>query len=98
MNKKTKNQMIMVIFFSVIAIVFAVLHVVGVVKNLDSYLAMTYMSYFLGLAMMYLGAYQKQKERFTSMRWCYIASIVLILIAIASLIYGLCTGDITLFL
>ena len=41
MEKKTRNTMIMVILFSTIAIIFAILHVVGIVKNLDSYLAMT---------------------------------------------------------
>ena len=98
MTKKAKNQMIMVILFSLLALAVAVLHIVGIIKKLDSYLSMTYMSYFIGLAMMYLGAYHKQKERYSSMRWCYGVSIVLILVSIVSLIYGLCTGEISLFL
>lgn len=98
MTKKAKRQVYMVIFFSLIAIAVAVMHVVGLIKNLDSYLSMTYMSYFLGLATMYLGAYHKEREKFSSMRWCYGLSIVLILVAIISLIYGLCTGEISLFL
>jgi len=98
MTRKAKSQVYMVIFFSLIAIAVAVLHVVGIIKNLDSYLSMTYMSYFLGLAMMYLGAYHKQKKRYSSMRWCYGVSVLLILVAVVSLIYGLCTGEISLFL
>lgn len=98
MSRKAKNKMFMVIMFSAFAILFAILHVVGIIKKLDSYLAMTYMTYFLGLAFMYLGSYQKLKEKYSSMRWCFAASIVLILASIVFLIYGLATGEITLFL
>ena len=98
MAKKEKNKILMVILFSLIAIAFAVLHVVGLIKNLDSYLAMTNMSYFIGVAMMYLGSYHKDKQKYTSMKWCYGASIVLIVVAITFLIYGLATGEISLFL
>ena len=98
MEKKSRNTMLMVIIFSVFAIIFAILHVVGIIKNLDSYLAMTYMSYFLGLAMMYLSTYHKRNEKYTSMYVCLIGSIILILVAVTSLIYGLCTGEISLFL
>ncbi len=98
MEKKSRNTMIMVILFSSFAIVFAILNVVGIIKNLNSYLAMTYMSYFLGLALMYLSTYHKRNEKYTSMYVCLVSSIILILVAVASLIYGLCTGEITLFL
>lgn len=98
MQKKSRNLIIMVFIFSLFAIVFAILHVVGIVKNLDSYLAMVYMSYFLGLALMYLSTYHRQNEKYASMYACFVASIILILVAIAALIYGLCTGEITLFL
>lgn len=98
MTKKARNKVFMVVFFSLIAIAFAILHTVGLIKNLDSYLAMTNMSYFLGLALMYLGSYHKEREKFASMHWCYAASIILILVSIVSLIYGLCTGEISLFL
>lgn len=98
MEKKSRNTMIMVILFSTIAIIFAILHVVGIIKNLDSYLAMTYMSYFLGLALMYLSTYHKRNEKYASMYACLIVSIALIAVAVISLIYGLCTGEISLFL
>ena len=98
MEKKSRNTMIMVILFSVFAIIFAILHVVGIIKNLDSYLAMTYMSYFLGLAMLYLSTYHKRHEKYTSMYICLVGGIILVLVAVISLIYGFCTGEITLFL
>lgn len=98
MSKKMKTSIFLVVMFSVIAIAFAVLHILGVVKNLDSYLVMTYMSYFLGLAMMYFTSYHKQKGNVKSMYACLVTCIVLLVISIASLIYGLCTGEITLFL
>ena len=98
MEKKSRNTMIMVILFSTIAIIFAILNVVGIVKNLDSYLAMTYMSYFLGLALLYLSTYHKRNEKYVSMYACLVASITLIAVAVIALIYGLCTGEITLFL
>ncbi len=98
MTKKARNKVIMVVLFSLIAIAFAVLHVVGLIKNLDSYLAMTNMSYFIGIAMMYLGSYHKDNHKYTSMKWCYGTSFVLIVISIVFLVYGLATGEISLFL
>ena len=97
MTKRAKTMVFMIIFFSLIAIAFALLYVFGVIKTLDSYLVATYMSYFLGLAMMYFASYQKQKEHYKSTYLCFALSIILILISIAALVYGLCTGTITLF-
>lgn len=98
MTKKLRRKVMMVILFSFIAIAFAVVHAVGLIKNLDSYLAMTNMCYFIGIAMMYLGSYHKDKQKYTSMRWCYGVSIVLIIVSITFLVYGLATGEISLFL
>lgn len=97
MAKREKTTIFFIVFFSIVAIAFALLYVFGVIKSLDAYLAATYMSYFLGLALMYFGSYQKRKEHFKSMYLCYILSIILILLAIAALVYGIYTGNITLF-
>lgn len=97
MDKKAKNSITMAVIFSAFAIIFAILYVVGAVKNLDSYLALTYMTYFLGLALMYVGNYQKLKQHFKSTKICLVASIALIIFAVVSLIYGLCIGEISLF-
>ena len=98
MSKKARNRVLMVILFSVIAIAFAVVYSLHLIKKLDAFLAMTNLAYFTGLATMYLGSYHKEKQRYTSMRACYILSGVLILGAIVALVYGLAAGEISLFL
>lgn len=98
MTKKAKGNIFMVILFSLLAIVVAVVYSLHLIKSLDKFLAITNMAYLVGIAMMYLGSYQKEKGKFTAMRLCYFASIILILVAVAFLVYGLVVGEISLFL
>ena len=97
MTRQEKTAIFMIIFFSLIAIAFALFYVFDVINTLDSFLVAIYMSYFLGLALMYFSSYQKQKGHRTSRTLCLVLSIILILASLAGLIYGFCTGTISLF-
>ena len=63
MTKRARNNVLMVIFFSLITITFAVVYSLHVIEKLNAFLAVTNLAYFSGLAMMFLGSYHKEKEK-----------------------------------
>ena len=50
MEKAQKRNLILGIVFSFVSIAFAVLYYLDVIKFLDSYLALTYIFFFMGMA------------------------------------------------
>lgn len=85
------------VIFCLFAILFAILYFTDSIKYLNLTLAVTYVSYFIGLALMYNGAYNREKNHTTSTRLNFIFGFVFILLSISLLIYGLITGLIVIF-
>lgn len=97
MSRGAKKYMITGIFLSVMAITFALLYHFNVIKRLDLYLAVTYVTYFVGLALMYNGAYNRTHVRTKATVTNFILGGVFMLGSIGLLIYGLVTGVIVMF-
>ncbi|MGN1201494.1 MAG: hypothetical protein ACI4R8_04500 [Candidatus Caccovivens sp.] len=97
LSRGAKKYMIMGIFLSILAISFALLYYFNLIKRLDLFLAVTYITYFVGLALMYNGAYNRTFIRNKATVINFILGILFILGSIALLIYGLITGVIVIF-
>lgn len=85
------------IIFSLAAVVFAVLYHFNLIKSLDSFLALTYVAYFVGLALMYNGGYHREYRRTPSALISFVLGFLFIILAIVLLVYGLVQGYIVLF-
>lgn len=97
LSRGAKKYMILGTFLSLLAITFALLYHFNVIKTFDLYLAVTYVSYFVGLALMYNGAYNRTFVRTKSTVINFVLGGIFILGSIALLIYGLVAGTIVLF-
>ena len=62
MEKKQRVYLILGIVFSLLAIAFALFYYFGAIKFLDNYLALTYVVYFVGLAVMFAGSYVQNNK------------------------------------
>ncbi len=97
MSRSAKKYMFTGIFLSLMAITFALLYHFNVIKRLDLYLAVTYVTYFVGLALMYNGAYNRTHIHTKATVINFILGGIFILGSIGLLIYGLITGVIVMF-
>ncbi len=97
MKSETKRFIILAILFSIIAISFSLLYHFKIVTYLSLYLAVTYTSYFVGLALLYNGAYNREKEKNVAKKLNLIFGVLFVLLSIALLVYGIIVGDIVLF-
>lgn len=97
MLTNTKRCLWLGIIFCVFAILFVVLYFFDVIKTLDLFLCVTYVTYFIGIALMYNGAYQRAKGFTKSTLANFIFGGIFMICAISMLIYGLVTGIIVLF-
>lgn len=96
MERISKKCLFMGIFFSLLAITFFLLYHFKVIKTLDLMLTVTYILYFIGLALIYNGAYNREFDRTKSTAISFGIGCLAILCALVLLIYGLITGQIML--
>lgn len=97
MSSKCKKTLTFGISSAILATAFLVCYYLGIIKTLDSYLALTYASYFIALAFTFAGSYQNEIGNRISKKLCYLAGFVLIVISTAMLVYGFTQGYITFF-
>lgn len=97
MEKSSKKYLIFGIIFSLFAITFGLLHYFKVIKSLDLFLSVTYIAYFVGIALLYNGAYNRNYNRTKSTLLNFVLGGIFILAAIVMLIYGLATGIVIMF-
>lgn len=97
MQRETKRFLILAIVFSVFAITFALLYHFKVVNYITLYLSVTYVSYFVGIALFYNGAYTRNQAKTNSTRLNFLFGFIFIAVSIALLVYGLITKEIILF-
>jgi len=95
LTKKAKNYLATGIVFAVLAILFTLLYYFNAIKSLDLYVAVTYVVYFVGMALFYNGAFCNQQNYKKAKIFNYLLATVFILIAITMLIYGFASGRIT---
>ena len=92
MDRSQKKNILFATLFSALAIVFSLLYHFHVVKFLDNFLTLTYILYFIGLALMFTGGYQKNVGNRGYAKLLYTLSIIIILAAMAFIILGLAKG------
>ena len=90
MEKKQRIYLIFGIVFSLLAIAFALFYYFGAIKFLDNYLALTYVVYFVGLAVMFAGSYVQNNKVAKIILFCL--SIALVAASIIMLIIGFAKG------
>ena len=95
-KSNTKRYICFGIIFSIFAITFALLYFFKVITTLDLYLAVVYVSYFAGIALLYNGGYSREKDRLGSSVSNFLLAFVFIGASITMLIVGLINGTIVL--
>lgn len=92
-----KKNVIFTMIFSVFAIVFALLYHFKVISKMDLALAFIYVTYFVGLALIYNGCYFAKKANKPVAITSFVIGFLAILGAACYLLYGLITETIVLF-
>lgn len=95
-TKTAKRSLLYVIFFSAIAITFGLIYYFGLIKGLNTIMAVSYVIYFVGLALIFNGTYCKETNRPKAKLINYLAGMIFILGAAGVLIYGFTTGTVQL--
>ncbi len=96
-TRESKKSLIYAIIFSVAAIVFGLLYYFQIIKGLNLIMAVCYVSYFVGIALIFNGSYCKSTNRNKSKTINYLIGTIIILCAGALLIYGFASGSISMF-
>ncbi len=96
-TKASKRYVVFGIIFSIVAILFAILYCFKIISTMDVFLAVTYVSYFVGIALMYNGGYHRENGHTKATALNFLIGGVFILLSIALLVYGFVSGTVTLF-
>ena len=91
MEKAPKKYLILGVVFSLISITFAVLYYLDVIKFLDNYLALTYMFFFIGMAINFAAAYLDSPKR-SLKKLLFFVGLLLLLASVGMLVYGYIKG------
>lgn len=97
MPKSCRRYVIMAILFSLATITFGLLYHFKVISRMDLNLAVVYISYLVGIALLYNGAYHHEKSQLKTSWLNYFFGVLFVLAAIGLLVYGLVTGTVILF-
>ncbi len=99
MSKSARRDLFIGLFFSIMAVGFALLYYFKVIRYLDLYLCVTYLLYLVGLALIYNGVYNKEKNHPSnvSKKINYIIGALCVMGSVGMLIYGIASGQIELF-
>lgn len=97
MSRTSKRYLILAIIFSITTIVFGLLYHFKVISRMDLNLSVIYISYFVGIALLYNGAYHREHSQTKATTFNFLFGILFILVSIGLLIYGFVTGTIILF-
>lgn len=97
MSKSSKRYIFLAIIFSLVTITFGVLYHFNIIARMDLYLAVTYVTYFVGIALLYNGAYVRESGHTTPTGFNFGFGILFIIASITMLVYGLVSGLIILF-
>ena len=97
MSKTCKRYVFLAILFSLTTVAFCLLYHFKVISRMDLNLAVIYISYLVGIALLYNGAYHFEKTQ-TKTSWLnYFFGVLFVIVSVFLLIYGLVTGTIILF-
>lgn len=80
------------VFFGLMTILFALLYYFNVIKNMSLVLAVVYVTYFVGLALFYNGAYCRKQAKTISSTLCMVSGGAFVVASTVLLIYGFCAG------
>ncbi len=92
MTRLMRSNVLTGIFFCLMAILFSLLYYFNVIKNMSLILAVVYVTYFVGLAMFYNGAYCRKQAKNISSTLCMVCGGAFVIVSTALLIYGFCVG------
>ena len=92
----SKKFVILSVMFCLLAILFFVLFELSVIKNMTLYLALVYVAYFAGLALLYNSMNLRQSNKRKSANVTLVFSLIIILTSIVLMIYGLASGELDL--
>lgn len=95
LTKSSKKYLWLGITFSLLAVLFAVLYYVNIISTMDLFLAVTYVAYFVGLALLYNGAYCRERSHKNSTILNFVLGCLFILLSTGMLIYGFATGKVS---
>lgn len=96
-SRSAKRYVGLATIFCVGAIIFFLLYYFKAVSTLDMFNVGTYIAYFVGIAFLYNGAFEREFERIRSAKTNFICGILFLIAAIVLLSVGLATGKIVLF-
>ena len=96
-TSQTKKYLGFGIFYSVLAVLFALLYYFKIIKTFDLYLAVIYVLYFTSIALFYNSALCREHDKKVAKRLNFFLGLACIIIATVLLIYGFVTGKVSMF-
>ena len=97
LSRSAKRYVGLAIIFCVGALAFFLLYYFKAIKTLDMFNVGTYIAYFVGIAFLYNGAFEREFDKIRSAKINFVAGILFLIAAIVLLSVGLATGKIVLF-
>lgn len=95
--KHAKRCLIWGLVFCIAAITIVLLYYFHVIKLLELFLCSTYVIYFVGLALLFSGGYNDEKHNSFAKWIMRVLGFVFLILSIALLVFGIHTGQISLF-
>jgi len=96
-SRSAKRYVGLGIIFCLAALLFFLLYYFKAIKTLDIFPVSTYISYFVGIAFLYNGAFEREFNRIRSAKFNFICGLLFLVAAIVLLGIGLSNGKIVLF-
>lgn len=97
LSRSAKRYVGLAVIFCVGALAFFLLYYFKVINTLDLFNVCTYISYFVGIAFLYNGAFEREFDRIRSAKLNFLFGILFLIAAIVLLSIGLANGKIVLF-
>ena len=92
MDRVQKKNLILALVCSAAAIAFSVVYVLHKIKFLDNFLVLVYILFFVGMAFMFTGGYQKYGKNPGFAKLFHFLGIVCMLASLVFTIWGLVRG------
>ena len=86
------------VFFCALTLVFFLLYELDIISTLNLYLTLTYIAYFVGLALFFNAGSLRFNGKVASSKICLAFATILVIVAMVALIYGFATGIIELWI
>ena len=98
MERARKVDVIFGILFSILALIFAAFYITGIVQQyISSYMSLIYMVFFMSMALIFTGGYNKEAGNTFSKHFFFLLGFAVLVASIVMFALGVSNGTIELF-